>query len=553
MTRKSKDYSLKAESVPDATVVSAPCPWVWKIGGRKIDFTRWQHLRGDKSLAKIDRALVLDECRNAIWFMRHEMADASIFNLNESGLKMLLLFIDDSNIQIATLKELTEDHLTSLVLYLKKGINTRTGEMVSYITARRRYTAIKTILSFYIKKGQLDRRILPINPFPNANRAGNGTVPYSRNEMRQIMKALYKQLSLIRKGQSSFSKRVQLAIYQFLIFAKTGLNKTPLEEASRECLKPHPLQPDKASVMITYKRRGMNTHATSLRITREIGSLENISNNVADLVKEALTITEHLVSEAPPEYQDRIWLYRQEQSQKVVAFKGTGLSKCSEIISKHHKMVSENGGKLSITPKRLRKTFATRIWQLTGGDVWKTARLLGNTPNITDRHYLDVTPEMEKNHQFVGMAMEITARGLQSDEKEITRFASSSGLPREAVIKIISGDNNTGVSRCSDPEYGKYSKQDGTPCTRFLYCFQCPNQIVIEDDLYRLYSFYWLILSERSFIGGKKWKRLYGWVVREIDSHIAPKFSDAVILKARNSARENPHPMWRKRQILGVE
>jgi hypothetical protein len=72
----------------------------------------------------------------------------------------------------------------------------------------------------------------------------------------------------------------------------------------------------------------------------------------------------------------------------------------------------------------------------------------------------------------------------------------------------------------------------------------------LESDLYRLYSFYWLILVERASIGKKRWKRLYGWVVREIDNGIAPNFSEKVVAEAKALAKSNPHPMWRNRNIL---
>jgi len=553
MTSNKKDYSLNTVAIPDRSVVDGPCPWVWNTSVTKIDFQRFQHQYGDYSKLKVDRGELLDQCRSAIWGMRHELTDSSVVNLWECGLKILFLFVDETETKIASIHEITTEHMASLVFWLKTAKNTRTGKIVSYVTARRRYTAIKSILSYYSRQGLFDKKLFPINPFPDSNRAGKGIEPYGKTEMQRIMKALYFEYKAIQNDESTLSERVQLAIYLFLIIAKTGINKTPLEEASRNCLSPHPLQPDKSSVLLTYKRRGMNTHAVSIRNSNEISRLDNLPNSVADMIKEVISVTEHLVPEAKTEEKDRIWLYKGEGPEKVTTFKRLCLSSCAKIIATKHNLKNQDDQPLTISASRLRKTFATRIWQLSGGDIWKTARLLGNTPQITDRHYLDVTPEMEKNHRFVGRTLEINARGLQSDSKTIKRFASEAGLSESKAASILRGENNTGVSRCSDPLSGKYAGGDGSPCTKFLHCFRCPNQIVLEDDLYRLYSFYWLILSERPYIGRKRWKRLYGWLIREIDNKIAPSFNKKLALDAKESARVEPHPMWKQRKILGAE
>jgi hypothetical protein len=292
---------------------------------------------------------------------------------------------------------------------------------------------------------------------------------------------------------------------------------------------------------------------TTLRGTFEQDRIDRVPNSVDKLIKEALALSAPLVDSAPDKFKNRIWLYRTGQSVQISAARNTYLAACSSMIAKKHNLVDDAGKSMSIAPNRLRKTFAERIWQLTNGDVWKTARILGNTPAITNKHYLDVTPDMERNHRFVGQALELKARGTEVNADLIGRFSDATGLTTDIAEKVLSGSNNTGVSRCSNPVSGGFSPDSGDPCTKFLHCFRCPNQIVIQDDLYRLFSFYWLILSERAFVGRKRWKRLYGWVIREIDQGISPKFTAKVVETTKKLAREKPHPMWKHRRILGGE
>jgi hypothetical protein len=75
----------------------------------------------------------------------------------------------------------------------------------------------------------------------------------------------------------------------------------------------------------------------------------------------------------------------------------------------------------------------------------------------------------------------------------------------------------------------------------------------MESDLYRMYSFYWLLVKERNLIGRSQWQKVYGWVIREIDPVIAPRFPAAVMKQAKEKAFVEPHPMWRDRSMLLVQ
>jgi hypothetical protein len=84
----------------------------------------------------------------------------------------------------------------------------------------------------------------------------------------------------------------------------------------------------------------------------------------------------------------------------------------------------------------------------------------------------------------------------------------------------------------------------------------------MESDLYRLFSFYWLLTDERNFISLPRWDELYKPIICKIDQEIVahnlrskdnPKgcFDPYRVKKYREEARSNPHPMWRDRAILG--
>ena len=85
----------------------------------------------------------------------------------------------------------------------------------------------------------------------------------------------------------------------------------------------------------------------------------------------------------------------------------------------------------------------------------------------------------------------------------------------------------------------------------FLNCVRCKNYVVTADDLYRLFSFYWRLLSERSRMDPRRWKQQLSHIVRLIDRDIVEKGVSRGILKReavdreRERARTEPHPFWR--------
>ncbi|RUT65559.1 hypothetical protein CKG00_03400 [Morganella morganii] len=216
------------------------------------------------------------------------------------------------------------------------------------------------------------------------------------------MSALSTDLALIRRGDFQGSQSERLLVYILLIAAKTGRNPTPLFELRRDALQPHPLKPDTHALLITYKRRGNNIAVQSLRRTREIESAVSVRTDIATLFQEVLRFTSPLVNQVPAELKDCLWLFERDKRGKY----GGGITclNCSNVhyvtgrfVVKHNLRgddidpASGEEKPLQLTFMRLRKTFASRLWHLTGGDVVRTANALGNQPQVTDAHYLAVT------------------------------------------------------------------------------------------------------------------------------------------------------------------
>ncbi|MEN3371968.1 hypothetical protein [Dechloromonas sp. ZS-1] len=561
-----KDYSLEA-APKRAPVVSLPAQQSWVVvsGGTEYDLSRWryhgvsgQHAGRDELVAAV---------RAALDRMARFSSPKSIRSLCRGGLPPWFQYLDhrlDQHLSaVCRLSDISREVLEEYAVWLRhRPAKTKSGRH-SYSGARTAYSQSKSIWLECIAAGSLSMECIPDNPFPNSNRAAVSHKPYSKGEMRRLLASLAADLTAIRGGAFRGGQSDRLLVYLLLIAARTGRNPTPLFELSREALQPHPIKPETHALLTTYKRRGNNIAIQSLRNTQEIEEAATIAADVATLFYEVREMTEQYVKDAPRELRTFLWLFeRDKRGAYGEGISSLNSSNCHDAIGRFVARHNLTGDEIDpatgetksfqVTFMRLRKTFASRMWQLTGGDLVRTANALGNQPHVTDTHYLAVTPEMVRNHRFVGKCLEADLRGKTDDPATVAGLANEIGVSVDDVRRILAGKNNTGVGRCSSPLYGKFAPQTGgKACTAFLYCFRCPNQVVMESDLYRLFSFYWLLIKERNILMRNRWHKVYGWVIREIDQVISPRFPPDRVRQAREEARLNPHPMWRDRAMLG--
>ena len=517
-----------------------------------VDFNRWNYFNrpDSKELDKAvhaEREQLVSDFYNAVTQLSFEMSKITVEFLAKEGCKQIFQFLDykhNNNVKLNNIESFSKDVIEDFLIWIRnRPAKTKTGKM-SMLAARRYYSSVKSILSYFIRMGRLSNDIFPYSPFVNINRSAKVTVAYSKSEMSRIMRYLWQKLELIRKGQFKGSFRQILAIYALIIAAKTGRNTSTILRLNVDCITPHPLAPDSHIILTGFKKRGMNTSVQAMRSSYDIVDTFSINKDIGTLIHEVSDLTNELRTKS-----DKNCLFIiTDTKRNIKPFSDQNFWRAVQEIYNKAQLKDDQGNLLRFQVKRMRKTFAERVWQLTGGDPVKTAKVLGNTIPILNKHYLDVTPEMEKRHKMFGYVL--TESLLNTDGDIELKLSKILNILPEKVNDLLIGNFNTTVSRCSDPIGGKFSNGDGTPCCRFTRCFTCPNQVIIESDLYRLFSFYWLILREKGFIGKRKWKTLYSDIINVIDTEVSESFDEEVIKNAKEEARIKPHPAWRSRCML---
>lgn len=377
----------------------------------------------------------------------------------------------------------------------------------------------------------------PRNPYPGNHRKAKGESPLSTQDISTLTRCLKKELDRISKDTGEINS-YDLTICILAIAIRTGINKTPLLELQADCIQPHPLKHDRR-LLISFKRRGKSFHFSALRKTQDIAALHTVMLDTISIVEMIVARNErarvksntnrlfaYTVSKLKPKTNSRL-----RSSSKATFISSSTLERLTTEVIERCNLIDAEGKYLVVNIGKLRKTFINRIWSLSGQDAILTAAMGGHSIKVSNDHYLEAPPEAERNFNLLG---EIRVKELLGDE-------GSDGTER------------TPIAQCEDPRYGHRAPKNGNYCTSFLSCFQCKSFVVTENDLYRIFSLYWLLIKQRSIVGAKRWGRYYANIVKIIDNEIAPKFSSKKISEIRKYAHDSPHPYWRNIDLLELE
>jgi integrase len=495
-----------------------------------FDFTRWYGIGIDPITYACQRQI-----ERFLAGQEGALQPTTVVGYCVNGLRFFLDYCSLRRIAYGRELTLTDVHRDMIDGYL--GYLAGMGSAVN--TQKGRYAHIKSILIALGRRSLIsvvpsgDNATFPRNPFPKSNRKAKGETALSKRERQAFTVALRQAIKPL--WAENVDVNSELLSYAFLVVAlHTGRNTTPLMEMSRDCLRAHPK--NNTAFLVLWKRRGYNSSKVALRVMsdaeRLLESTPSVRTNVESLIRRVIDLTAPIEAEVPDYLKNRVWLCHSSDTKGIGRFKPLSaamLTSATNRLVAQYDLCDSDGKPLRITVSRLRKTFANRIFDLTDGDLSITAAALGSTLQVTDRNYLAPSEDARRNWQFMGEL-----------------------LVKELVNRTIGATyKDTPMGRCVDPVNGQYApKREGATCMSFLNCLRCKHYVVTAEDLYKLYSFYFRVLDERSRMNTHRWKREYAHIPRLIDHYIVDEglrrgtFNAAAVVAAREHARTLPHPFW---------
>lgn len=548
--RKRVDRTVELVISDDNHVVDMPASWAFTIkccqsaAEFRFDFNRYRD-NGREPLAA--------HMRDAVWSQWRKLTGKTLTSYVNSGVVPFWHFLDTlaaAGMQVTRLEQIDRDIILRFLAWMAAQIVVRgknKGRPWSLSAQQSSFGAVKALLEN--RKRYVPREINPLldfpkNPYPNSNRKIPRRQEYSLTEQERIVAACSADLALFAADPGSLPVHQVVAVHAIITVLLCGINMTPLLEITRDSLRP--FLPDR-DLLVFVKRRGYTMRAISLP-KGEADPYDDaaavIPRTTGDYLRQLQRYTEQFVADAAEDDKDFVFLCRlredsfTERRGQVVRFDEVQAKNALKRFMARHDLRDDRGAAMPVSLSRLRPTFARNLYQRVR-DIRKVQKALGHTtPLPTVQRYLPpVMPEAERNHAFVGQAM--VGWATSKDPVHAIKLAADGKIPLQDAKELVAGGYNTAIARCVNP----FRENDGV-CGKYLACFHCPSMIVFEDDLHRLYSFYFRLLYERPKIPPHQWMKTYGPVVKTIDEQIAVQFDAALVAAAKKQAAEAPHPAW---------
>lgn len=548
MAIKRQKLTRKANLMFDGDrVIDMPPDWAFIIdcqhhGKIVLDFTSYRE-RGRDDLA--------GHMRDSFWSLRHEVVGKTLKGYEAIGLRPFWRFLnelDATGESITRLDQVDRKLIDRYLAWMEMQIamtGKNTGLKWSVGSKKVSYHYLKALLINRQKRGAAISPTLafPRNPFPNSNQLTSKREAYSVAEQKRILEALNRDLRSIHDdGGESLPCLQVLVVHLLLLGLATGRNLQSLMDLRRDSLQEHPL-PDR-EFLVTYKRRGWATQATSLRKAAAPDAqqtFQTVPKTVGEHFRFLCNFTDHLVGEAKADDREFVflWCVTHLGRKGLVARLDNGNARQAVIMfARRHALMDDRGRPLALNSARMRPTFATELYRRTR-DIRRVQQALGHANAETSaRHYAERPLEAERDHSIVLDSMVSLFTRMEIDGKVL--LAADGIIPLQNMKDLLTGGYNTGIARYRNP-----FREDESVCKKFFTCFKCPNMTVFEDDLWRLFSFYYRLLGERTKLNSAHWMKTFAPIVKRIDQDIAPQFPADKVEAARLKARENPHPTWR--------
>lgn len=202
---------------------------------------------------------------------------------------------------------------------------------------------------------------------------------------------------------------------------------------------------------------------------------------------------------------------------------------------------------LVLSMSRLKKTVEVRTTRELGGHLPSASRT--NTPDVSFLHYLRNDPRIKdwaeqiltealedteaSAHAFQGRILDRRAVAALGANPEAT--AAALGTTTGILAEAATGNLDTLVASCLDYEHSPHSG-GGVCAANFLTCLRCPNALVAERHLPKMFALLGWLQTELDASSVEEWCGRHGTTWLIITRLILPKFTAAQQEQGRDAA-----------------
>ncbi|EJK2107548.1 MULTISPECIES: hypothetical protein [Vibrio] len=398
--------------------------------------------------------------------------------------------------------------------------------------------------------------------------------PYSKREFRQILKACKSIVDLDKKAEWQGADSVVLAAAAVLMSIYTLANKSDILRLQVDSMYPHPHDPERRVCFAFYKPRAKhrtiikdfsNIDEREIEMFAESRLFHMSAKGLFDYLKER---SDKYREQTSNDIRESIWLYESSSwgSRGCVTSLKAGYLDSSrnknqnavvplDVIADLYDLRDDQDQELRIRISRLRPTCVQILRRY--GSVASVSRILGHKLNFgmsysptTERHYLNASPEQKARISLLLSRLhDYSVSGgvetwIQYEQQNVLTEAQKDELD------LLQSDSRfkTHVASCNNPKNKEQSLSSGPHCLDFMQCLLCPHMVILETDLWRLFSFQRALRHdfESGRIPSASWLKRYGIYLKTLEDDIPHAFRHRplVVKKAKERAEQAPYPLW---------
>ncbi|MGZ7160402.1 MAG: site-specific integrase, partial [Methanobacterium sp.] len=494
ITKKHKTYEiLDIKEVEDL-----PLGWKFEINDKSWDFEELAKWGDRKDLAYWFsvifwrlRSVHKDDTRILYWY----------------SFKKFWEFLEYTELNICKPEEIDSDTLfffnswlinqKYLVNYKEKeaGIDSLASSTKRKIFGNIKQT-IKRLISINITRSDL---CLPNYVYSDSNINSEKTIPFSKSERNRIVHACKEEFELIAAKKITNNRHIYVP-YILTLALRTGFNLQPLLDLTVDSIRPSIL--DGRLEVSIKKNRGYSSQRISVQdddtdesvfVSKRIGSL------ICDLIK----ITDTLRKLAPRNVAASIWLVSTPFDTDIRVMTAYETWVNIQRFRDKYQLKNDSGKPLQLNIRRMRPTFSQALLRINGGDIRDLQKRLNHKNISTTMNYLDANQdEFKSSFHFRGIIMQNVFTSGSPEELALQLQCSL-----QEAQEMLLGNNKMVVGSCRNPFASPFKQTDDvTPCTRFMACFRCQNQVITQGDLHKIFSFYWFLLHKKSIMPEHAWQ-----------------------------------------------
>ncbi len=373
----------------------------------------------------------------------------------------------------------------------------------------------------------------PRNLFAGADHDRTESRALSRSDFQKLLAAAGADIRRIQENykQGEVPTSAQHLIpFMVIIGARTGINAEALCGLDRDCLRPHEF--DETLFYCVWDKARAGKQQKQLHRADRRNQM-----GVVELIQFLRQFTEPLRSEAGPLGSKKLFLYFSRGSNHI-QYRLVSLGMQAHTVSRYFREFRKRHRLPRCTLASIRPTAATQLYLETGGNLRKVQQFLQHMELRTTVKYLLNSITAPFNARVIQRAQERMIERITVIPEKRAQGVERLDLPKAQVLKIVTGQFDTGCGTCRDPyDSPQPGEEKGCACTSFHACFSCPNGLWFLEDLPQVIATRDRLVSLKKEMRSEEWETVYGASVRIIEEQIIGAFRPEQIKGAEVKAR----------------